>query len=89
MSRLRDSKCTFIAAKILENLYGPRKIPSINYVDRYAGKIFRGESLEEVIEDIVKDLEAEATMQFGNISQQVVGEAVATNQKRKLERNQR
>lgn len=84
MSKLRDSKGTFIATKIPENLYGPRKIPSINSVDRYAGKIFRGESSEEVIEDVVKDPEAKATMQFGNISQQVVGEVVATQSEEEI-----
>jgi hypothetical protein len=36
MSRLRDSKGSFIATKIPENLFGPRKFPSTNSVDFYA-----------------------------------------------------
>jgi hypothetical protein len=38
MSRLRDSKGIFIATKIPENLFGPRKTPPTNSVNRYAGK---------------------------------------------------
>ena len=84
MSRLRDSKGWFIATKIPKKLCGPRKTAPTNSVDRYVGKQFRGESLEAVIENTIKYPEVEATVKFGNISQQVVGEVVATQSKEEI-----
>lgn len=56
MKIIRDMKGRFISFKILENIHGPKIVTLINFVNHYARKKLKEESLVIVVEERLAEI---------------------------------